>query len=548
MGAPAAIPPRGLRSPSAAPLVAAVLGPPGRDRRVMPRLAAVVGGAALYALALPPFGFSSLAWVALVPLLLAVRDGSVRRGLAYGVLYGVVLGWTMLWWLAQAAAHYLGIGLPLAAVALTLCYVVWATPTFGLFGAGAAALLRRGTSRTTRLAVPALFVASELVRDRVAGQPWGLIGYTQHAHTGLIQIAALGGVYAVSFLLVLGNTAIAEAIDVWWRRRRLAEAAARLVAPGGVIAVCWLGGTVLAALGPIGGFGGHTVAIVQSNVPPAFEWTPVYVQRQTMAHVRATEALPSQPNPSLIVWPEHAVPQYLDADPGLAAELTELATRRRADLLFGAPRYEAGRTYNSAQIITAAGHDGGHYDKQHLVLFAEEKPLARTEAAAPDENPTAFSAGTQPGVLQSFVRLGVSICHEIVYPELIDRSVGAGAELLVNISNDGWLDPGYGFASRQHFAMAVFRATETRRYLVRAATTGVSGVIDPYGRVVETLPAQRAGVLMAGVAGRRTLTPYVRLGDAFAFACAAAAAAALVARRRQAPWRRPALAPVPLPT
>src|SRR6184192_2627398 len=136
-------------------------------------------------------------------------------------------------------------------------------------------------------------------------------------------------------------------------------------------------------------------------------------------------------------------------------------------------------TRSTATLLRASGESGGHYDKQRLVLFAEAGPLAAPPPEAANESPRDFTAGTAPGVLQSFVPLGVSICHEILYPDLIGRAVRAGASLLVNISNDGWLDGGYGAASRQHFAMAVFRAVETRRYLVRAATTGISGIVDP---------------------------------------------------------------------
>src|SRR5207244_12321562 len=130
----------------------------------------------------------------------------------------------------------------------------------------------------------------------------------------------------------------------------------------------------------------------------------------------------------------------------------------------------------------------------------------------------------------SFVPLGVSICHEITQPDLIAQSVWNGAELLVNIANDGWLDAGQGFAGRQHLAMAVFRAVETRRYLVRAATTGTSAVVDPYGRIVDSLPPGATGVLTTRVAGGSTVTPYVRLGDLFVLVCATIAAAALLTR------------------
>src|SRR5437870_103764 len=195
---------------------------------------------------------------------------------------------------------------------------------------------------------------------------------------------------------------------------------------------------------------------------------------------------------------------------GGRARLAARAARQRADLLFGAPRSEAGHTYNSVRLITAAGRNGGYYDKQRLVLGAEANPLAAA-TDAPSESARQFSAGSGPGVLQSFVPLGVSICHEVLFPELSARAVGAGAALLVNVSNDGWLDGGSGVASRQHFAMAAFRAVETRRYLVRAATTGVSGVIDPYGRVVASLGPGEAGVVTASAAGRSALTPYARV-------------------------------------
>jgi apolipoprotein N-acyltransferase len=228
----------------------------------------------------------------------------------------------------------------------------------------------------------------------------------------------------------------------------------------------------------------------------------------------------------------------------LAAQLGNLAAGQRADLLFGAPRYEAGRTYNSVRLITADGQKAGHYDKQHLVLFAETNPLLSAASTAPSENPRQFSPGTGSGVLQSFVPLGITICHEILFPELVGRAIRGGAELLVNVSNDGWLDAGHGIASRQHWAMAAFRAVESRRYLVRAATTGVSGVIDPYGGVVASLVPGAEGVVTASVAGRSAITPYVRLGDAFGFACLFLAAAQLFRRRHAAsPNRQPVLAP-----
>src|SRR5262249_35050334 len=199
-----------------------------------------------------------------------------------------------------------------------------------------------------------------------------------------------------------------------------------------------------------------------------------------------------------------------------------------ADLLFGGPRYADGRVYNSARLVTADGRNGGAYDKQRLVLFAEEKPLRGPSATAPEESPEQFSPGTRPTVPRRFAPLGVSICHEIVHGDLTARSVREGAELLVNLANDGWLDAGYDAARDQHLAMATFRAVETRRDLVRAATSGPSAVIDAYGRVVAAIPADQEGMLVVKVLPRRSLTPYVQLGDAFAVGCLLLAAGGLL--------------------
>jgi apolipoprotein N-acyltransferase len=222
--------------------------------------------------------------------------------------------------------------------------------------------------------------------------------------------------------------------------------------------------------------------------------------------------------------------------------------RRHAARLFGGPRYEQGRTFNSVRLITPEGRNGGHYDKQRLVLFAEETPFAATPEAGPSEDPRQFSRGSGPGVLYGPVPLGVSICHEVLFPELIGRSVRAGASMLVNVSNDGWLDAGRGVAGEQHFAMAVFRAVETRRFLVRAATTGVSGIIDPYGHVVDRIAPRTAGVVTAPVAGRRKLTPYVRVGDTFAFLCVAVSLRGLGLRGWRLRARRRRLAPAAVAT
>jgi len=502
--------------------------------RFVPTLAL---GAAAYGLAFPPFDYAACAWVALVPLLLAVRGAGTRRAFVLGLSAGFLSAWAVSWWLAGALARYFDLGWTLGiAGAGVYALVVWGMP-FGLFAAAAASLLR--TPRPLQpvaccIGVGALWVATELLRGRVMQQPWALLGYSQHAHVELAQLAAVTAVYGLSFVICLGNWAIAEAI-VRFRSGDRRAAVHPLVGVAVVVALVWFAGDLRVRSGAMGGFEPQPVAIVQAGTRPARVWTRAFVDRQILAHVRLTTTQLRDTPAALIVWPEHAVPAYPDRDPALRHLLGEVARRHRADLLFGAPRSAGGTVYNSVRLVDPSGHERGHYDKQRPVLLAESNPFAPADALADDGNPARFGAGAEATVLSSFVKLAPSVCHEVLFPELVRAAVAADAALLVNVSNDAWLDDGAGVASRQHFAMARFRAIETDRYLVRAATTGVSGVIDPRGRILETAPLGAAAVLVATVPGRHGRTPYVLLGDSFAFACALLAAVTLVeARRRSA--------------
>ena len=511
---------------------------PTRPRSVPARAALVLLGAGCYWLAFAPVDCALAGWLALVPVLLAVRGESPGRAFLYGALFGFASPWLITWWLAQAVAHYFGWGMPLAVLAMSAAYLIAVSLPFGLFAAGASVLLRRD-GPSASFAIAALWAACELLRARAIGQPWALLGYTQHANVGLLQIASVTGIYGVSFLVALGAAAVARAALVlrhgFWR------AAGTLVLPGLVVAAVWVDGAATLPRRSDVPDESFPVVAVQTNAAPSFRWNRGYAERTLLAHVRATEAAPPFERHGLVVWPENALALYLENEPLVAAQLRTLAARQGADLLVGGPRHEGGHVFNSATLLTAGGRDGGHYDKQHLVAFAEAPPLGAPEADEADESPRAFTAGDSAGVLRGVVPLGVSICHEVIYPELIAGEAAAGAELLVNISNDGWLDGGYAIASRQHMAMATLRAIETRRYLVRAATTGVSGVVDPFGRVIDTLDPGTAGVVTAAVAGRRGQTPYVSMGDAFAVLCAFAAVAALG-------WRRfPHVAGMPAP-
>ena len=233
----------------------------------------------------------------------------------------------------------------------------------------------------------------------------------------------------------------------------------------------------------------------------------------------------------MTLYPEH--------DPALLPALRDLARRTTAGLVFGGPRVEDGartRYFNSAYHVATTGTLAA-YDKIRLVPFAEYRPLAFDEALAADDD-GAFSAGTESTVFPTAIgRLGVLICYEIIFPDLARRLTRAGAEILVNISNDGWVDRAGLGAGIQHLSIAVFRAIENRRFVARAAASGISGFIDPVGRPFGLLDADRSGVALGEVSARRELSVYTRVGDAFALGCVVVGVALLLPRR---PRRRSA--------
>jgi apolipoprotein N-acyltransferase len=509
------------------------------------RVLAVLVGAACYAAALPPFDYPVAGWLTLVPLLLVVRGRRPLAAGAWGALYGFACGWTVTWWLTGAVASYFDAGIVAGALAMSAAYLVAIGTTFGAFAAGTAVLLRARGGFGTQLAVAALWTACGFVRGRVFGQPWALLGYTQHDVTPLVQVTAVTGIYGLSFLVALGSVGLADAIAALrgpgWR-----TALRRLAGPAAVVVAVATGGALRVAQGLTPSAEARPVVVVQSNVQPAFHWTRSFAETQFLANVRLTEQIAPATRPALVVWPENAVTLYLEHEPFVARTLARLTSRLGADLLVGGPRFAAGFTYNSVRLLRPGGVPGGHYDKRRLVPFAEAPPLEAPPAAGPIETPRAFTAGTAPGLLDGFTRLGVTICHELLYPDVVHDAVVGGATVLVNVANDGWLDAGHGVGSRQHFAMAKVRAVEARRWLVRAATTGVSAVVDPFGRATVVAPTGVPTVATALVAPETGLTPYVRFGDCFAFACVAwALIAVALARRAPAPAPLPDPAPVP---
>ncbi len=470
-------------------------------------VAGVVSGA-LFALAFPPFELPLLVPLALVPwiALLAVEEKR-GRGLVAGLFFGLTYWCLSIPWIFYVVTRFgsqssaMGV-LSVAILALILAewpaLVGWATVAIA------------PPRSAWRLAVfPVLWLASEHARSNVyGGFPWNLTGAALYRHPIWIQSAALWGVYGVGFVVVTASTLLAAAA-VRRSGRALAAAAALALVTGGV------GAFLLAA--PPGQRGEPVfVALLQPNIP---QESRLLEERRAANYVavigQARNAAAERPD--LVVVPESAFPVYWENSRILRRDATELVGSCHCALLFNdVETGSAGRYYNVARLLTPAGM-AQPYRKVHLVPFGEYVPLPRifffvrqvsTEIGE-------FSAAEEPVVLRGGGpwAIGPGVCYEILYPLLSWKQVRDGANLLVTISNDSWY--GAGGAQAQHFAGAVLRSVENGRYLLRAAITGISGIVDEKGRILAELPADRKGTLRgrANLFSSRTL--WTRFGFAF---------------------------------
>lgn len=496
----------------------------------MRAVALAVGGGLVHGALFPPIGAWPLAFVALAPLLVAVRG---RRPLA-----GAVLGWAeattgamlaVVPWIAEAARDFFGIGAPGAtAIGLGVAQVFGALP-IALFGAAATRITRLegAIARTTALA--AAWTAVELGRaELLTGAPWDLLGHAVVTVPLLTQLADVGGVFVVSFVLALASAAAAECATAPAGEARRACAVAAVAVAGMLAYGAFRLETVPGTTERV------TIGLVQGDVPNAWRNDPTHVQDALRAYDELTRTIVDR-RADLIAWPENAVSVLLEPNAGLRARIVGSLAGTSAPLLLGAPRYAAsgdGRValFNSAHLLSPEGASLAAYDKRHLVPFAEYLPLrhvAGIEWAQP--RPGDYTPGSASGVFPSPTPFGVLICFEAIYPELARELVAGGARFLVNLSNDAWF--GSAAAREQHFAAVVFRAVELRRPVVRVANAGITAVVDAAGRVTDRFPTDVRGAWIVSIVPSDVVTPCARVGNLFAWLAALAATLAVVRAR-----------------
>jgi len=502
---------------------------------------AVLGGL-LLAAAQPDLSWWPLAWIGFVPMLLAVRGERPRAAFALGWLGGLGFTVPVLYWIAPTIANFTRIEMPVATlVLLLLCATV--AVTFGLFAAIVEWLALGGISRV--LSAPIVWTVIEWSRTFLpAGFPWALQGYSQHELLPLIQVADVTGVWGISALLMFANAGLVELVRDGLARHRLLLASI-VVAVVGTLAY---GKVRMDALDAAASDGDVVVGIVQGNVAQDQKWNAGMADRIFASYAELSSRAADQ-GAKLVVWPEAAVPFFLEIDQR-TEDLYRLADRLGVYLLVGAPGVEYRRAlpprqYNRAWMVVPGRGLEGPYDKMQLVPFGEYVPfgwlLGWVDKAV--EGVGDFGRGTRyvvfegppraDGDSEAPVRVGCLICYEGIFPDLSRRFVAAGAELLVNISNDAWY--GRTSAPHQHLAMAAVRAVETRVPLVRATNTGISAYVDPVGRVRGTTALFEQTSEVETVRLIPATSVYRVLGDWFVYACLAALAALVAARLRLGP-------------
>ncbi|MGE0122559.1 MAG: apolipoprotein N-acyltransferase [Vicinamibacterales bacterium] len=473
------------------------------------------------ALSFPRYGHAAVALAAAVPLLVAVsgwrgRPGrlpgtSWRRGAGLGGVAGTIyFGGTIYW--TGAVVSTFG-GLP-QAVALACAMALAAYMT--LYLVAATAVLGRAVAvagvRGLWLA-PWLWVAGEFARGHILGGfPWVPLGSSMAPVLPVVQLASLIGVYGLSWYLVAHSTLIAVVIiGTPAQRVRAGIAAVALLAAVSIWGGLRLADGALTRAGtPL------AVALVQANIRQEEKWDERMAPEIERRYDRLTRQAAAA-GAEVVLWPESATPYYFNEAPSRAAAVRALVRDTGTPLLFGTDEIERGqppRYYNSAFMLAPDGAVAAVYRKMQLVPFGEFVPLRSMLFFVSPlvEGVSDFSPGDRVTMLPMAGHMAsTAICYEIVYPHLAREAVRQGAELLTTITNDAWY--GDSSAPYQHFALASLRAVEQGRYLARAANTGISGVVDPYGRVIGATRVFEEAVVVAEVRALRGRTVYATIGD-----------------------------------
>ncbi len=455
-----------------------------------------------------------------------------RAALALGWFGGFVFFLLLLRWLNFTFQVYSAIPWPLTWLP-TMLLAAYCGLYVGLFAGAVSWLAGRRSVLVGVGAAPFLWVAAEWLRGWVLGGfPWGSLGYSQYRQLAVIQVAELGGVYAVSFVVLAVNAALASTVVLPARRSAGALGVAALLV-GSTLAF----GVTRLAEPARASAETASVSVMQPSIEQPLKWDATYAETTLRIYFELTREA-GHSHSDLIVWPETASPTLLRSDPVLLAALRDLSHGIGVPLLVGSVDAEGGTppTFRNTAFLLDARGIVSRYDKIHLVPFGEYVPFSTVIGFV--SGWAEFIADLEPGSRAEVFSgppapFGAVICYEGIFPALVRRFVRNGARFMVNMTNDAWF--GHTDGPLQHLGMYPLRAVENRTAIVRAANTGVSAFIAPSGAIVQSLPPFARGTMTVRVPLRARQTLYTRLGDWLAYMSMAVSALAL----GTACWRRP---------
>jgi len=520
------------------------------------RLLLGLASGALLALAFPPYNVPLLAWICVAVLLIASFGASGWLAFLCGLLHGFAFHMMSIPWIYTVMRVHGGLGAAAAGGVLALMVLVlslfpaifaWTSQRFGK------------TSRVRAcFAAPCVWVILEYAQTHMPalGFPWNLLGYGVARNLAVVQLASLTGIYGLSFLAAGYSALLAFAVEpaVGGPGFRPPAAARPLYRRAGQQGVILLASTLVLFLVEVFGPGyvprqepRHVAYLVQTNFPQSPSYPSDWMDRHAaeLDELGSLSVRAARAQPGLLVWPEVPAPFQL-LDPKFAAQAQRIAQSSGSYFLVGIVDWKPGPQgyagpFNSAALLDPAGRRVFHYDKIHLVPFGEYVPLRRVLTFArqltaevgefqPGTQFTIGELGANPAAGLRGGKFGAFICFEAVFPAEVREFVAGGAELLINLSNDGWF--GRSGAAEQHLAMARVRAVEERRWLLRATNNGYTVAVDPYGRIEARLEPDRRGVLAAPYDFRSDRTLYARWGDWIVWLCLAGAAACFLSRKQ----------------
>lgn len=477
--------------------------------------------------AFPPFDYGFTAWIALVPLMHALDGAGKKKAFLLGLLFGSVFFLGTVYWVVNSMYYYGGVPVSVSILIMLLLVATLGLYT-GLFG-----LLFSMTSGVnsmfTLALAPCLWVSIEYLRGYVPyfGFPWILIGYSQTPYLPVVQIADITGVWGISFLIAAVNTAIYLFLKATLAKEMRLPVKEVLVISALLILIIAYGFIRIREVDrSVASWKELKVGIIQGSIDQGLKWNSAF-EEETVRIYRDLSGRAGKEGADLIVWPETAVPFYLGNEPVRGALIGDIAKEAGSYILTGSPSYNynsgsgAVSYFNSAYLLAPTGKILGRYDKIHLVPYGEYVPFKRflpfikkltvgvgEFSSGPGPAPIGFDGG----------KIGTLICFESIFPEIAGGSVRAGATILANITNDAWF--GKTSAPYQHFEMSILRAVENRVFLLRAANTGISAVVDPVGRVREKTGLFIQDTIVDNIRLRQgPLTFYSEYGDILVYAC-----------------------------